>query len=81
MTALMVAACRPVRVHLVLGGPTRREDPPRRAHPARGDPHRVDLLDVLPREDAGHARERPGEVEAEDRAPGRRPPIGRPEIG
>ena len=57
------------------------EDPPRGAHPTRRDPHRVDLLDVLPGDDARHARERPGEVEAEDLAPGLRPRVGGAQIG
>jgi hypothetical protein len=57
------------------------EDPPRGAHPACRDPHRVDLLGVLAGDDTRHAREHLRQVKAQDLAPGFRPRIVGPEAG
>ena len=51
------------------------EHPPGGTHPARGDPHRVDVLGILARDDAGHARQHLRQVEAQDLAAGLRPRI------
>ena len=56
------------------------EDPPRGAHPAGRDAHRVDLLGVLPGDDAGHPGQHPREVEVQDLAPGLGPRIVGPDV-
>ncbi len=60
-------AAEPARA---VGAEAVAEHPPRRAHPAGGHAHPVELLDLLPRSRAGLAGQHPGEVEADDLAAG-----------